>query len=94
MALTVKNLPANAKDVRDADLIPGLGRSPGVGNVNLLQYSFLGNSMDRGAWWAKIHGITELATTDHLITHNHTDFLILNLSRKKIFPNIFIYFEG
>ena len=52
-----KNLPANAGDV---DLIPGLGRSPGGGNGNLLQYFYLENSMDRGAWQATIHGVTEL----------------------------------
>ena len=45
----IKNLPANA---RDAGLICGLGRSPGKGNGNPLQYSCLGNPMDRGAWWA------------------------------------------
>ena len=48
----VKNLPANAGDSRDAGSIPGLGRSPGGGNGNLLQYSCLENSMDRGAWQA------------------------------------------
>jgi len=48
----VKNLPANAGDAGDASLIPGLGRSPGVGNGNPLQYSCLENSMDRGAWQA------------------------------------------
>ena len=52
----VKNLPANAGDVGEADLIPSLKRSPGVGNGNPLQYSCLENSMDRGAWWA-IHGV-------------------------------------
>ena len=46
----VKNLPANAGDV---GLISGLGRPPGKGNGNLLQYSCLENSKDRGAWWAK-----------------------------------------
>ena len=50
--LVVKNLPANAGDVREADLIPSLGRSPGIGNGNPLQYSCLENSMDRGAWGA------------------------------------------
>jgi len=40
-------------------LIPGSGRSPGKGNGNLLQYSFLENSMDRGAWWAIVHGVTK-----------------------------------
>ena len=43
----VKNLPVNAEEARDAGLIPGLGRSPGVGNGNLLQYSFLENRIDR-----------------------------------------------
>ena len=46
----VKNAPANAGDAGDMGSIPGLGRSPGKGNGNTLQYSCLGNSMDRGAW--------------------------------------------
>ena len=49
----VKNLSANAGNV---GLIPGLGRSPGEGNGNSLQYSCLENPMDRGAWWATVHG--------------------------------------
>ena len=49
----VKNLPANAEDV---GLIPGSGRSPGEGNGNPLQYSCLGNPMDRGAWQDTAHG--------------------------------------
>ena len=53
----VKKLPANVGDVRDADLIPGSGRSPGEGNGNPLQYSCLENSMDRGGWWAIIRVI-------------------------------------
>ena len=48
VVLVVKNLPANAKDTRDAGSIPGSGSSPGVGNGNLLQYSYLENPMDRG----------------------------------------------
>ena len=48
----VKNPPANAGDARVVHLIPGLGRSSGVGNGNLLQNSWLENSMDRGDWWA------------------------------------------
>ena len=52
----VKNLSANAGDPRDAGLIPELGRCPGVGNGNLLQYSCLENSMGKGAWWATVHG--------------------------------------
>ena len=50
VALGVKNQPANAGDIRDVDLIPGLGRSPGGGHSNPLQYSCLENPMDRGAW--------------------------------------------
>ena len=59
----VKNLPANAGDTRDMGSIPELGRSPGGGNGNPLQFSCLENSMDRGAWWAKIHGVAELDLT-------------------------------
>ena len=60
--LVVKNLPANAEDIRDAVLIPGLGRSPGVENGNPLQYSWLENPMDRGTWWATVHGIAKRQT--------------------------------
>ena len=64
-ALVVKNLPANAGDARDTGLIPGLGRSPGGGNGNPLQYSCLGNHMGRGAWWAVVHRVKkELDTTE------------------------------
>ena len=52
----VKNLPEKAADTRAAGLIPELGRSPGGGYGNPLQYSCLRNSMDRGAWWATVHG--------------------------------------
>ena len=51
-----KNLPANAGDVRDVGLIPGSGRSPGVGNGNPLQYSCLENPMDREGQWATVYG--------------------------------------
>ena len=51
----VKNPPANAGDLRDAGSVSGLGRSPGEGNGNPLQYSCLGNLMDRGGWWAMVH---------------------------------------
>ena len=53
----LKNLPANAGDVRDPGWIPGLGRSPGGGNGNPLQYFCLENPMDRGAWWAIVHEV-------------------------------------
>ena len=53
---TVKNPPANAGDMGS---IPGSGRSPGGGNDNPLQYSCLGNPMDRGAWLATVHGVAK-----------------------------------
>ena len=58
----VKNQPANAGDSRDAGLIPDSGRFPGIGNDNLLQYSCLENPMDRGVWFATVHGITKSQT--------------------------------
>ena len=59
----VKNLPANAGDLRDAGLIPELGRSPGEGHGNPLQHSHLENPLDRGAWWAVVHRIAESDAT-------------------------------
>ena len=53
----VRNPPANAGDTGDMGSIPGLRRSPGRGNGNPLQYSCLGNLMDRGAWRATVHGV-------------------------------------
>ena len=62
MMLVVKNPSANAGDVRDAGSIPGSGRFPGGGHGNPLQYSYLENPMDRGAWWAIIHGVAKSQT--------------------------------
>ena len=59
MAQTVKNLLANAGD---AGSILGSGRSPGGGHGNPLQYSCLENPMDRGAWWATVHGVPKSQT--------------------------------
>ena len=58
----VKNPPANAGDTGDSGSVTGLGRSPGVGNGNPLQYSCLENSMDRGAWWPTVHGVAKSQT--------------------------------
>ena len=60
----VKNLPANAGDIRDMGLIPGSGRAPEGRNGNPLQYSCLENPMDRGAYRAIVHGVTELDMTE------------------------------
>ena len=62
VVLVVKNLPANARDIRDEDSIPGLGRSHGGGHGNPLQYSCLENPLDRGALWATVHGVTNSGT--------------------------------
>ena len=62
MELMVKNLSANAGDVRDTGSIPGLGRAPGGGRSNPLQCSCLENSLDRGARWATVHRVTKSQT--------------------------------
>ena len=64
VALVVKNLPANAGDIRDTGLIPGLGRSPGGGHGNPLQYSCLENPMDKGSWQAIVHSAAESDMTE------------------------------
>ena len=58
----VKSPPANAGDIRYLGSVPGLGRSPGEGNGYPMQYSFLGNPMNRGAWQATVHGVTKSQT--------------------------------
>ena len=62
VALVVKNPPANAGDIRYTGSILRLGRSPGGGHGNPLQYSCPENSMDRGAWWATVHGVAKSQT--------------------------------
>ena len=62
MALVVRNPPANAGDARDVGSISGVERSPGEGNGNPLQYSFLENPMNRGAWQATVPGVTKSQT--------------------------------
>ena len=74
----VKNLPANARDTGDTGLIPGSGRSPGVGNGNLHQYSCLENSMDKGAWGSIVSGVAESWThlsTEHVCTMERIEFI-------------------
>ena len=74
-----KNLPSSAGDARDGGRFhPSPGRSPGGGNGDPLQNSWQENSMDRGAWWAIVHGIAELDETEH----THIEMVL--------FPFIFI----
>ena len=73
----LQNPSASAEDARDVGSIPGLGRSPGVGNSNPLQYSCLENSTDRGVWPSAVLGVakcqTRLSTHTHTVdTHTHT----------------------
>ena len=65
--LVVKNQPANAEEVGP---VPGSGRSTGEGSGNPLQYSYLGNPMDRGAWWTIVHGCHRVR--QHLATEPQT----------------------
>ena len=62
VVLVVKDLPGNLGDVRDVGSIPGWGRSPGGGYGCPLQYSFLENPIDRGAWCAIVHGVAKSQT--------------------------------
>ena len=72
--LVVKNLPANAGDIRDVGLIPGSGRSSGGQHGNPLQYSCLENPMDKGAWWATVQGVAKSQTRlKQLSTHAVTE---------------------
>ena len=74
MALVVKNLSANAEGARNVDSVPGLGRSPGGGNGNPLQYSCLENRKDRGAWWATVHEVAKSwHDSAHVYTHTESE---------------------
>ena len=74
VVLVVKNLLANARDVRDSGLIPGSGRSLGGGNGNPLQYSCLENPRDGGAWWAAIYGVAQSWTRLKRLSSSSTFF--------------------
>ena len=80
-ALVIKNLPANAGDVREVVSVPGLGRSPGGERGNPLQYSCLENPMDRGAWRAPVHSVTQSWTgLKQLSTHARSSYPFLKES--------------
>ena len=70
MAQLVKNPSGNAGEARDTGSVPVLGRSPGGGNDNPLQYACLENSMNRSAWWATFHGVAKRL---HSSVHTHTE---------------------
>ena len=82
MPLVISGFPggsevkASACNVGELGSIPGLGRSPGEGNGNLLQYSCLENPMDRGAWWATVHGVAKSRTR----LSNFTFTLVISLT--------------
>ena len=83
VAQLVKNPPANAGDPGDMGSIPGLGRSPGGGRGNPFQYSCLGNFMNRGAWRATVHGVTESQTQLRDLACTHTKSYKCLYQRKK-----------
>ena len=70
VAQVVRNLPANAGDVRDLGLIPGSERYPGEGNGNPLWYFCLGNRTDRVTWWATVHGVAKESDTAKWLKNN------------------------
>ena len=72
-----KEFACNAGDIRDTGSVPGSGRSPGGEHGNPLQHSCLENPMDRGAWWATVHGVTESQTRlKQLGTHTQSELLV------------------
>ena len=86
VTLVVKNLLANIGDLRDVSAIPGWGTSPGGGHSNPLQYPCLENPVDRGAWWATVHGVTKgrgRSVTTHTHTHTHVIGLCFRLPRMR-----------
>ena len=64
--------PANAEDIRDMGSVPGLEKSPGGEHSNPLQYPCLENPMDRGTWWATVHGVTKSWTQQKRLAHTQT----------------------
>ena len=88
VVLVVKNLPANAGDIKDMGLIPGSGRFSGGGHGNPLHYSCLESPLDRGAWRATVHGVTKSRTwLKWLRTHTVIQYeFILIISAETFFP--------
>ena len=80
----VKNLPAKAEGARDMGLIPGSERSPGGGNGNPLKYSCLENPMDRGAWLATVHRVTESDMTEYECRDTHVSICMASLNIREM----------
>ena len=82
MVLVVKNLPSNEGNTRDSGSISGSGRFPGIGNGNLLHYSCMESSMDRGVWQATVHGVAKSRTclSMHIRTLDFGDLEFAQLS--------------
>ena len=94
MTLVVKNPPANAGDISEAGLIPELGRSPGGGYDNPLQYSCLENHMDRGAWQATVYRVAKSQTSlkqlsMHTRYYKLSSYLLTTKKKKIIFGSVF-----
>ena len=97
----VKKLPANAGDVKDVGSVPGLGRFPGGGHGNPLQYSCLENPMDRGAWQATVQrvahsqsGLKQFNTymlDQEIITINNTEFVFFSSEIHQFLPYAFLH---
>jgi len=83
-----KESACNAGDTGDSGSTPGLGRSPGVRNVNLFQYSCLENSMDSGAWQATVHGVAESDMTEHTRIQEKQKKRCSNAIPENIFENL------
>ena len=84
--IVVKNKNGSVGDIRDLGLIPGLGRSPGEGNGNPLQYSCLRNPMDRGAWRATVHEVAMSQTG--LSTKNNFNVSLIQ-GHTKVEPQVY-----
>ena len=87
-AQLAKNPPVNTWDTRDGGSVPGSGRFPRIENRNLLQYSCLKNSMDRGAWWATVHGSQRVG---HDWASMHALFII---SQSSVYPTGSVFLEN
>ena len=83
VALVVKTPPATVGDIRDVGSVPGSGRSPGGGHGNPFQYSCLGNSMDRGAWWATVYKVTKSWIWLKWLSTHACNFILIQFQTQK-----------